>query len=80
MKKLLSILLGVGLAFVIFGMYTLGNDGRCERSFDRMNSILKCVDQAPCLYFATDLYAGRQAARHYQARCELYELRRPKKD
>ena len=80
MKKLISALLGVGLAFVIFGVYTLGNNGRCEKSFDRMNAVLKCLEQAPCQYFATDLYEGRQASRHYQARCELYDLRRSQKE
>lgn len=80
MKKLLSGLIGVGLALVIFGVYTTGQDGRCERKFDRMSSILRCVEDAPCQYNAIDLYEGRRAGRYYAAHCELYELRRSQKD
>jgi len=81
MKTILSgTLAGLALALIIFGVYTVTNDDRCEKSFDRMNAVLKCLEKAPCMYFATDLYKGRQASRHYQASCELYELRRSQKD
>ena len=81
MKKLLSaFLIGLGLAFVGLGVYTLGNESRCDKSFDRMNAVLKCIEKAPCLYFSTDLYEGRRASRHYKAHCELYELRRSQKE
>ena len=80
MKKLLSIILGLALALIVFSVYTLGNDSRCAASFDRMNAVLKCIEQAPCQYNDQSLYEGRQASRHYTKHCELYELHRSQKE
>ena len=77
MKKLLSlyVIVGLGLVFILYGI--IGpTDYNCQKKYDRMESIVKCMEMPACLVSSEAMYECKRAATYYENNCKEYEFYR----
>lgn len=74
MRILSAIFVGIGLALFLHSAFKGTKNDACEDAWDRMDSLVKCMEKPGCFYDAEMLYEGQKAYSYYDENCRDHRM------
>jgi len=70
MKNTLLGILGALIGLLVASeLYHAGKEDRCEEAWDRMRSLVSCVETPGCMFNAEDMFEAKKAHSYHDAYC-----------